>query len=284
MSGSLRALAVLLFFAGLGAGVWFLADQFARERTAAATARYEASLTAALDDALAQQDSAVAALSRRFEMVDDLKTAQERRLRQYFNAAHVVVARRHGVGRVEGAAEIERLVAQGRLVPIAENRLFRIQSLDYSVPYVTPATARLLDTLGTRFHRRLAELGLPRYRYVISSVLRTAENQAALRQINPNATYGVSSHEFGTTLDVVFHTYDYVAHPADSLATTGYAFLDRYLETSQQRAYDALGMRYWQELQGVLGRELIALQEQGRVVVLLEREQPVFHITTATSE
>lgn len=284
MSGSLRVLAVLLFFAGLGVGVWFVADRLAEERAAVATARYEATLTAALDDALARQDAAVAALSQRFETVDDLKTAQERRLRQYFNAAHVATAQRHGVGRVGGEAEIERLVAQGRLVPIEENPLYRIQPLDYSVPYVTPATARLLDTLGARFQRRLTELNLPRYRYVVSSVLRTAENQAALRQINPNATFGVSSHEFGTTLDIVFHTYDYVASPADTLAATGYAFLDRYLETSRQRAYDALGMRYWQELQGVLGRELIALQEDGRVVVLLEREQPVFHLTAATSE
>ena len=273
------ALAAVLVVAALALGAFFYAQHAAEARAStlaeAEVARYEA----ALDAGLARQDSALAVLSRRFETVDDLKTAQERALRRLRNADHVRRAQARGVGRVSGEDEIRRHVEAGRLVPLADTAFYHIQKLDYSVPYVTPATAELLRELGRRFQDSLRVRGLPRYRYVISSVLRTADNQRALRRINPNATGGTSSHEFGTTLDVVYHTYVYAPDPADALAPTGYAFLDDRLGGLRIRAYDALGMRYWQELQGLLGRVLIGLQREGRAYVLLEREQPVFHIT-----
>ncbi len=281
MPNSFRLFAMLLLFAGIAAASWYVADQVATARSTAAIAKFQRDLAGALDDALAEQEATVEALSQRFETIDDLKTAQERQLRRHFNAAHVAMARQNGVGRVTGQVQIDTLVAGGQLVEIVENPYYRIQKLDYSVAYVTPQTAALLDEIGRRFQARLVEHRLPHYRYIISSGLRTAENQAALRLINPNATGGVSSHEFGTTVDIVFHTYDYVSRPTDALPPTDFAFLNGQLERIRQRAFDALGMRYWQELQGILGRVLIELQDEGRVLVLLEREQPVFHITTA---
>ncbi|MDX1547364.1 MAG: DUF5715 family protein [Rhodothermales bacterium] len=279
MRRAVPAVLALLVLGLLAAGAWFV-----RQARTAATARAAAEIAAveqALDAALARQDSALAALSQRFEQIDDLKTAQERRLRRSRNADHVRVAQSRGVGRVSGSDEIRRLAGAGRLVPLADTAYYHVQDLDYSVAYVTPETAALLRALGERFQAKLRAAGLPRYRYVISSVLRTAENQRALRRINPNATGGVSSHEFGTTLDVVYHTYVYRPAPEDRLPPTAYPFLDDRLERLRHRAYDALGMRYWQELQGLLGRTLIELQDEGAALVLLEREQPVFHITTA---
>jgi hypothetical protein len=150
------------------------------------------------------------------------------------------------------------------------------------VPYATPDAAALLQLIGERFQAKLAEAGLPNYHYVISSVLRTGDNQRNLRQINPNATSGVSSHEFGTTLDLVYHKYRYATRPEDMLPPTPYPFLDERLEPLRVQAFNALGMRYWQELQGILGRVLIELQREGKVIVILERGQPVFHITVAS--
>ena len=112
-------------------------------------------------------------------------------------------------------------------------------------------------------------------------MLRTAENQQDLRKINPNAARGVSTHEFGTTVDIVYHKYSYLSRPEEALPGTYYAFLDERLEPIRVLTYEGLGMRYWQELQGILGRVLIELQEEGLVKVTLEREQPVFHITVA---
>jgi len=191
------------------------------------------------------------------------------------------MARARGVGRVAGEADIQELLADNRLVALTDTQYYHLQEMDYSVPYLTPDAAALLRLLGERLHEKLAEHDLPQYRYVISSGLRTGDNQRALRRINPNATSGVSSHEFGTTLDIVYHKYRYGALPEDRLPDTPYPFLNDRLEMLRVQAYDALGMRYWQELQGLLGRVLIELQEEGKVLVILERGQPVFHITVA---
>ena len=269
-------------FLGLGlAGSRFYAERRAEALAEAATSAFEDRLTRALDKALAEQDEVVEALARRFRRIDDLKTAQELRLRRHRGASHLGAARRLGVGRVSGAEGIERLVAEGRLVPLADTRYFYVQDLDYSVAYVTPDLARLLEAIGERFHARLEALGLPRYRYCVSSVLRTAENQRALRRINPNAARGVSAHEFGTTVDVVFHKYAYLDRPEDRLAPSPVGSLDGRLEAMRVERFGALGYRYWQELQGILGRVLIELQDEGKALVLLEREQPVFHLTVA---
>lgn len=281
MPRSLRLLALLLLFVGTAVGCWYIADRIAHERAEAAYEAYRLELAAILDSALVAQAAAIHALSQQFETVDDLKAAQESQLRRYRNAVHVSTARQHGVGRVTGSEHIGRLVAEGRLVQIEDNPYYRIKELDYSVPYVTPETAAVLEEIGQRFQARLAEQGLPRYRYVISSVLRTADNQAALRRVNVNAASGVSSHEFGTTFDIVFHTYDYVPALTDTPTPTTYPFFDEKMEDIRRRAFSALGMYYWQELQGVLGRVLIEMQQEDTLIVVLERRQPVFHITVA---
>ncbi len=263
------AAAVLLY--------WEIADS--REGEAVRPPASEV-VVAVLDEALAAREEAVERISERFEAIDDLKTAQELALRRYRNADHLGRARSLGVGRVSGMAEVERLVEAGRLVRLPDTTAYYyLQEFDYSVGYVTPDLARLLDLIGERLHEELREAGLPLYRYNISSVLRTADNQQALRRVNPNATYGVSTHEFGTTLDIVKHIYDYVPRRDDLSAGTDYPALNRRLDAMQTRMYAALGMRYWRHLEGLLGRVLIDLQNEGLVLVTLEREQPVFHIT-----
>lgn len=275
-------LAVVALLVAVTASSFIYTNHVAQARANAAVAAHTAAVEGALDAALANLEAAVEAHSRRFEEVDDLKTAQERRLLRYGNADHLQSARALApAGRIAGRDEIDRLVAQGRLVPLGESPYFVVQELDYSMPYVTPDAAALLREMGERFHAELQERGLPLYRYVISSVLRTAENQRDLRRINPNATYGVSTHEFGTTLDVVYHKYRYWLRPDDALPPTPFPFLNDRVEVLRSRMYDALGMRYWQELQGILGRVLIDLQDEGKVKVTLERQQPVFHFTVA---
>jgi hypothetical protein len=79
-----------------------------------------------------------------------------------------------------------------------------LRELDRSLPYVTPHTREILEELGRRFHARLHEHGLPLFRFDITSVLRTEEQQEALRRRNRNASCITSSHEFGTTFDIAY--------------------------------------------------------------------------------
>jgi hypothetical protein len=136
-----------------------------------------------------------------------LRPAEESALRRYLNPQQLQRARALGV-RVRNAAELERLEHEGGLVRLeTENQLWVIRQLRYSEPLVTPDAKALLTELAERFQAELEGMGLPSYRLEVTSVLRTPENQAALRRTNPNAAGGTSTHEFGTTFDVAYDSY-----------------------------------------------------------------------------
>lgn len=235
--------------------------------------------TALVSRAIRAHDELVDSLSARFERIDDLKTAQEQQLRRVRNADHLTAARRLGIGRSPGPAELNALIEEGRLVRLDDNDFYWVQELDYSVPYVTPEMAEALDEIGRRLHAALEDQDLPPFRFNVSSVLRTSQNQQDLRRINPNAARGVSAHEFGTTVDVVYHTYDFVPD-SDELRSESTG-LDSLFTELRHRSMHGIAMIYWQELQGLLGRILIDMQREGILLVTLEREQPVFHMTLA---
>lgn len=190
------------------------------------------------------------------------------------NAVQTARARRVGIPR--GAA-VDQLVRSGKLVELEDTTaLWVLRELDYSVPYVTPATRALLLEIGRRFQQRLDSLGVPRYRIEITSVLRTPAAQSKLRRRNANAAREVSAHEFGTTVDIAYRSYgapvqDTVA--GVPLAGEFRAWTDSIM-TETARARGA-------ELQAVLGRILRELRAEGRVLVRMERRQTVYHITTA---
>jgi hypothetical protein len=209
---------------------------------------------------------------RRLRRVPGLTQAERTALRRDVNARHLERARQLG-RRVTG--DHEPLVRSGRLVPLADTTaLWVVRELDYSVPYVTPDTEAMLAEIGERFHARLDSLGIPRYRLDITSVLRTPETQAALRRTNRNASRIESAHEFGTTLDIAYRRYAPPAeHPAsgldgtDDLATQADSLL---IETGRLRGT---------EFQAVLGRVLLEMQREGKLLVMMERSQTVYHIT-----
>lgn len=109
-----------------------------------------------------------------------------------------------------------------------------------------------LDNLGLRFHKRLNELGVRNYKFSVTSVLRTTNDQKGLRKSNVNATPNNSSHYYGLTFD---------------LAQT------QFFESGKKEAV------YSYRLRNLLLRELIELQEQGKCYVLLENQTKCIHIT-----
>jgi hypothetical protein len=197
-------------------------------------------------------------------------------LRRDVNAAQIARARALGVRAGDGYL---RLAEQGRLTRLADTTAYWIvRELDFSVPYVTPGAEAMLAEIGERFHARLDSLGVPRFRLDVTSVLRTPEKQAALRRSNANASEGVSAHEFGTTLDVAYRRFHPpVDGPADgahpALAERARTLADSLLaETAHQRSA---------ELQAVLGRVLAEMQREGKLMVMMERRQTVYHMTVA---
>jgi hypothetical protein len=236
----------------------------------------EARLRALVDQRLTEIDTAV-------QQLPGLIASIRRDTRRYLNDDHVAAARRNGVGPVRDSAGVASLVRSGDLVELPDSTPWWVlRDLDRSMPYVTPGTREALEEIGRRFHARLDERGLPPFRLDITSVLRTSEQQAALRRRNANAAETTSSHQFGTTLDIAYLSF---AAPQSldhaSLAPPPGQQLPRPLRRDLTTRLDTLAVRHAPHLEGELGAVLQELQRDGAVLLLRERGQPVFHITVA---
>ena len=236
----------------------------------------EARSRAAMEQRLAQIE---AALRLRPGLLGSIR----RDMRRHLNPAHVAAARRNGPGPVRDSVHLASLVRSGALVRLPDStRWWVLRDLDQSRPFVTPGTQAALEEVGRRFHARLDEHGLPPFRLDITSVLRTSRDQSALRRYNRNAAASTSSHQFGTTLDIAYLNFaapQSLDHASLSLDAGGQ--IGQPLRAEVTTALDSLGTRYAPHLEGELGAVLQQLQQNGMVLPLRERSQPVYHITIA---
>jgi len=115
------------------------------------------------------------------------------------NEKHLNVAQALGIPPISSREEAERI--KGKLQLITTNELYAVDSLTYSLPYLIPEAASLLDTIGSNFLDSLASKGLNPNKIVVTSVLRTKEDVKRLRRRNGNASEN-SAHFYGTTFDV----------------------------------------------------------------------------------
>ena len=233
-------------------------------------------------------DGAIARLAQLSDSIDDilqpvplLTPGQEAALRRFGNDAQLARARALGA-RPADSMELAALRAAGRLIELEDSTsLWAVRELDHSAPLVTPDAHALLTRIAERFQQRLTEMGLPRYRVEVTSVLRTSDAQAALRQTNPNAAAGTSTHEFGTTLDIAYSSFAAPRDPQPGIDTSGAPWLASRLEWFAAASLEAAAARKSRELQAILGGVLLDLQQAGDVMVTLERQQPVYHLTVA---
>ena len=224
------------------------------------------------EHAAAQLEAVTAAVAE----IPLLTRTEASRLRTYRNNAHLRRAAQLGLHGLHDREDAARQIDEGTLVALTDNDYYRLQRMHYSVPYVTESTAALLELIGRRFQEALREEGLPPYRYVITSGTRTRLDQRALRGVNLNAA-ARSSHEFGTTVDLHYGKFSYAA--AQDTLPGSYAVMPALLRTYLTKGYTRLAVRENQTLKAILGRVLLDLQREGKVLVIYERRQPVYHIT-----
>ena len=121
------------------------------------------------------------------------------------NAVHLQYARSNGIMPINKDQDFmetaDLLVKERKLVKLTDSKYYRVDHLSHSFPYLTPETTRLLEMIGKRFQKKLNEKKLGKFRFRVSSVLRTQESQRRLSRSNINAT-GDSSHLYGTTFDI----------------------------------------------------------------------------------
>lgn len=205
---------------------------------------------------------------------------QEAGLRRYLSSRHLARAREVGT-RVADEAALDSLLAAGTLVRLEASTERWIVRDEVWRPVVVPEMRALLDTLGTRFQRRLAEMGVPPYRIEVTSALRTTEDQGRLRVTNSNAATGVSSHEFGTTVDLSYAAFAPPAEPVPGLPS-GDGPLKAPLERLAYLALESVSARKSRELGRIFAEVLLEAQEEGFALVIYERQQTVYHVTVGS--
>lgn len=186
-----------------------------------------------------------------------LSKAENRELHRYINDYHLEVAKAKGLKQPIASKEEHQAGARAfrrryNLVEITDNKYYEIPHLTNSLPYLQPQAEDFLDLLGEKFCDRLEELGMTNYRFSVTSVLRTIEDQKSLRKSNLNATANNSSHYYGRTFDI-----------------------------SQTRFFERGNSTpvYSYRLRNLLLRELIRLQKEGKCYVVLENQTKCIHVT-----
>lgn len=170
------------------------------------------------------------------------------------NAVHLAHAHEAGM---KVPHTVEELWTNSRgLVRVRSCKLYYIDSLSHSFPYLTPGAAELLDDIGRRFQDSLAVRGGGAYRPKVTSLLRTATSVSKLRRVNRNAT-SESAHRYATTFDI-----SYSKFICDDASDT---------------------RRTFEDLKNLLAEVVSDLRDEGRCVVKHERRQACFHITVTDS-
>ena len=142
---------------------------------------------------------------------------------------------------------------RSQLTKIKTNDYYIVDSLTHSIPYLVPAAAAELESIGREFADILQRNGLPHYRFYVTSVLRTKEDIKHLQKSgNVNATTN-SCHNYGTTFDLAYF---------------------RFNKVTRTREY-----MHQDNLKLVLGQVLLNHQRAGTIYVKYEYKQACFHIT-----
>lgn len=167
------------------------------------------------------------------------------------NPDHLTIAERIGIRPIRSTSDILKI--NRPIVAVKTNDNYHIGELTHSYAFLIPEAAALLDSIGSRFNRKLAEQGGGRYKIKVTSLLRTNESVNRLKRRNVNSTEN-SAHLYGTTFDI-----SYVDFHEGTLNT--------------RRHSDG-------ELKNLLAEVLLELREEGHCLVKYERKQGCFHITT----
>lgn len=130
------------------------------------------------------------------------------------NYVHLSAARANGINPVT----LVRPEDCAQLVPIFSTKLYKVDSMYHSRPFLTPEAVLLLDYIGHRFQQLMHEYypSADEYRLVITSALRTAQSERNLRRVNRNAT-DTSAHMYGTTFDISAQRTEHVPTGRDTV-------------------------------------------------------------------
>ena len=136
--------------------------------------------------------------------------------------AHLNVARQHGVPLLKSSAQVKSYVSKKKLTKVSSGKGYRVQKLNYSAPYLTPRAKTVLNQIARSFYAQTKST------FTVTSLTRTVHAQSRLRQVNGNATSGVSSHNYGSSFDISYIRFNGRKAPNKRLERALHAVLANY--------------------------------------------------------
>ena len=153
---------------------------------------------------------------------------------------------------IKRSFEIPNFVKTGALVPLKDNEVYQVDTLEYSYAFLTPRASSLLYEIGKRFQRKIRNTDLNGARVIVTSALRTINKIKLLRKVNRNAVK-YSAHLHGTTFDITYSNF----------------FHNEKLTTAQVKG-----------LSEILSKTLFELRLRKKCWVTFEQFQSCFHIVS----
>lgn len=116
---------------------------------------------------------------------------------------YALQAKLNGIEKCFDEGDIRKRVFTGQLSRITGGRLYKIENMKYSHPYLTRESKKLLNTIARRFRKKVRRDGLMGSKFTITSMTRTAENIKDLGKVNTNSSEN-SPHLNGNAFDISY--------------------------------------------------------------------------------
>lgn len=155
---------------------------------------------------------------------------------------HVRTAAGHGVTPIKNSRHLNTYVKNKKLTPAKCNKGCTISKLTHSKAYLVPQANRVLNDIAKSFYAKTKSS------FTVTSMTRTLADQHRLRQVNSNATDGLSAHNFGASYDI------------------------SYIRFNGKKGRNS-------KLEKALENILAQYQRQGKIYYIKEKWQSCFHIT-----
>lgn len=155
---------------------------------------------------------------------------------------HVRTAASHGVTPIKNSRHLNTYVKKKKLTPAKCNKGCTISKLTHSKAYLVPQANRVLNDIAKSFYAKTKSS------FTVTSMTRTLADQHRLRQVNSNATDGLSAHNFGASYDI------------------------SYIRFNGKKGRNS-------KLEKALENILAQYQRQGKIYYIKEKWQSCFHIT-----
>lgn len=156
-----------------------------------------------------------------------------------------------GIEKCSDANDIGKRISSRQLFRVRSGRLYKVENMEYSYPYLTRDSKKLLDEIGKRFKKKVKRDGLMWSRFVITSMTRTSEKVKGLGKSNTNASDN-SPHLNGNAFDISY---------------ARFSFRKLYItECDKWYMKEALAEVIWQ------------LKEEKKCWTTYERNQGCFHV------